>query len=168
MRRIPIEELIGKRFGRFVIIEEVEKQYLHKRSYRMFKVICQCGKIEIKPATLILSGHTKSCGCLNLDTLLQRFTIHNLSYTRIHRIWKGMKERCNNPKAKSYSNYGGRGIKVCGEWNNSFAKFYEDMIDGYSEDLTIDRIDNDGIYCKENCRWATYSQQQINKRRRVV
>ena len=90
---------------------------------------------------------------------------HGQSYSRIYNTYHSMKQRCYNSKNKNYYNYGGRGIKICEEWLNDFQAFYDwSMSHGYSDDLTIDRKDNDGDYCPENCRWSTHKQQSNNVR----
>lgn len=90
--------------------------------------------------------------------------VHGKRKTRMYRIWSDMKGRCNNPNRAKYARYGGRGITVCSEWMSDFQAFYEwSMANGYQEDLSIDRIDNDGNYCQENCRWVTMREQAANK-----
>lgn len=124
---------------------------------------CECGNKTIVRASSLLTGDTKSCGCLRNETLLHE--THGMSDTRLYRIWNGMKDRCYNKNAPEYDNYGGRGITVCKEWLDDFMNFYNwAMANGYRDDLTIDRKDNDKDYCPENCRWATYKMQSNNKR----
>lgn len=102
--------------------------------------------------------------------------IHKMNGTRIHRIWASMKQRCMNPKCERYKSYGARGIKVCDRWKDSFVAFKNDMYESYldhvekygEKDTTLDRIDIDGNYCKENCRWATNIEQSLNKRRNII
>jgi hypothetical protein len=126
-----------------------------------------CGT-EFRASTQsILRGKTKSCGCYKKQNLKELKTKHGLGYTRLYNIWKSMKDRTLNPKCKKYSNYGGRGITICDEWKNDFMSFYNwAMSNGYEENkgLSIDRIDNDGGYSPENCRWTTQTIQSRNQR----
>lgn len=97
-----------------------------------------------------------------------RYT-HGKAHTRIHTIWRNMKYRCENPHHTTFHNYGGRGISVCPEWQNNFQAFYDwAMANGYSDELTLDRIDTNGNYCPQNCRWATKKTQSENRRTKIV
>lgn len=129
---------------------------------------CKCGNIKAVQGKLIKSGNTKSCGC---RTHLPTTKTHGMSKTKFAKIFYGIIKRCNNSYCSNYDDYGGRGIKCLWE---DFISFKKDMYKSYlehekkhGEDIAIDRIDNDGHYCKENCRWATYKENAQNKRTTV-
>lgn len=124
---------------------------------------CECGQLRQVTGTRLRNGHTQSCGCLTLERTIQVRRRHGCSRTPIYQIWQGIKERCYNTKKASYADYGGRGIKMCDRWQ-LFDNFLADMGLPPSPDHSIDRIDNDGDYTPDNCRWATLFQQSINKR----
>ena len=106
-----------------------------------------------------------SCGCLRKELVGNRFTTHSKSKKRLYRTYHHMKERCYSPKAKGYVDYGGRGISICDEWLSDFESFYDWAVShGYSDELSIDRIDVNGNYEPSNCRWATNTEQERNKR----
>ena len=113
--------------------------------------LCECGNRRLFPFHALVRGNNKSCGCLN----------HGMAGTRIYVSWTNMKRRCNDSKNKLYHNYGGRGITYHPDWEY-FKNFYRDMKDGYDDDLTLDRIDVDGNYCKENCKWSSFEEQMNN------
>lgn len=153
-------DLTGKQFGYLTVIKRIETK--HQKTRWLCK--CKCGKYAT-PITHQLLHHpgVPSCGCWRY-TPERLKTTHQQSKTRLYRIWGKMKQRCNNPKEKSYYRYGGKGIKVCDEWNDKFEPFYEWAVNnGYQDDLSIDRIDCTKGYSPNNCRWATNRQQNNNK-----
>jgi hypothetical protein len=137
-----------------------------KRRYGRYK--CGfCGEEFRTQIFRVKSGHTKSCGCYRKKVSSELNKTHGLGYTRLYNIWGNIKSRILNSKNKDYTNYGGRGITICEEWKNDFMSFYNwAMSNGYEENkgLSIDRIDNDGNYCPENCRWTTNTIQCRNQR----
>lgn len=158
MNRLDIKP--GDRFSRLTIIEEVEMRY----GRRYFLCKCDCGTIKEIGLNNFNKGKTESCGCLHSEITRKRNFKHGLYGTRIHKSWRHMIDRCQNPKDKRFVHYGGRGIKVCSEWQE-FINFYEWAIaNGYNDTLTIERKDVDGDYCTDNCMWATCKQQQNNRR----
>ena len=162
MRKL-VNDLTGKRFGRLTVIG-VEDNGKRKTYYACQ---CDCGNVKVIRSDALLSGCTVSCGCKKKEQDKVNLTAnhsHKMSGTRLYNIWSGLKGRCNNPNDPRYDRYGGRGISVCEEWNKSFQSFYDWAIsNGYSEDLTIDRIDNDGNYEPANCKWSTNKQQCNNR-----
>lgn len=145
------------KFGRLIIIREVDKSKCGKRR---FLTKCDCGSEKTVQLTHLRSGNTKSCGCLQKEFT----TSHGKTKHRLYKRWIAIKQRCLNTNNDSYKNYGGRGITICEEWKHSFQTFLDDMEDSYIEGYHIDRIDNDKGYSKDNCRWVTRQQNQANRR----
>lgn len=163
------EELVGQRFGRLTI-ESVP--YYDARHRARVICRCDCGAIVNVFFSNIKAGYVKSCGCLARDLArehtIERNTTHGGTGTRLFRIWTGLRQRCRNPRSRVYKDYGGRGIRICPEWSN-FESFRDWAIEnGYRDDLTLDRVDNDGPYSPENCQWTTTAEQNLNKRNNVL
>lgn len=146
--------LKGMRFGTLTVLEESPIRNIH--GHIMYEVVCDCGKKKMVLGSSLRNGTSRSC---NSCPLL--LGTHGMYNTREYRIWCSMKSRCSNKNDPNYKRYGGRGIVVCDDWVNSFENFYRDM--GDSINLTIDRIDVNGNYCKDNCRWVDMKVQSRNK-----
>lgn len=161
------KDITGMRFGKLVAVAPSDKRL---DRHIIWECVCDCGTICFVSGASLRKGLTLSCGCymsevVHKNNIKYKMT-HNLSQSRPYNIWKLLLQRCYNKKHKSFKDYGGRGISVCERWND-FSLFWEDMKENYSDTLTIDRIDNDGNYCKENCMWATQIEQSKNKRDNV-
>lgn len=172
-RSVYSKDLTGKKFGRLTVIRRLKPEEVETRQYNWL-CQCECGNFVKASANKLKTGHTKSCGCLRDEfSIGDKTRTHGLRHsTRLYHIYATMKQRCNNPNNSQYKNYGGRGIKVCDEWNdkNGFKAFYDWAISaGFDEskpwqEQTIDRIDVNGNYEPSNCRWVTNLEQQRNKR----
>lgn len=161
-----IKDLSNQKINKLEVIKRVEND---KFGNAKWLCKCECGNIIEVLGIHLRSNHTKSCGCLKKDNCksLKHKKAHGMSKTRMYKIWNGMKNRTNiNNKIKNYSD---RGIKLCDEWNNNFELFYKWAIDnGYNDKLTIDRIDVNGNYNPDNCRWVTMKKQNNNKRNNKI
>lgn len=172
--RTDVESLIGHRFGKLVVIEYVGKQNKGTKENRIsVKCKCDCGNETIVTVKNLKNGNTQGCGCTRgLACITHGCTSKHTddpNGKRLFKIYRGILDRCNNPNNPNFKNYGGRGIKCCKEWTDSFISFKEWALEnGYSGNLSIDRINVNGGYCPENCRWATQKEQCNNKRDNII
>jgi len=149
-----VKNLIGKKFGKLLVIKKMNN---NKYRQHMWLCLCECGKEKIVRGNNLKSRVTKSCGCSRTKHGHTKMVV-----SKTYTAWKNMVRRCTSPNEKNYRYYGGRGIKVCKRWQK-FMNFLEDMGEPPTQKHSIDRIDNDGNYCKANCRWVT---SKINNRNR--
>jgi len=164
-------DLTGQKFGRLTIVERIENA---KDGHAKWLCQCKCNNNTVVYSTNLIRGLTRSCGCLNKELTIKRNYKHGHSYknkiSNTYIIWQGIIQRCNDSNHGAYKNYGGRGIKVCDRWQQpkgqGFINFLKEMGKNPGG-LSIDRINNNGDYCKENCRWSTIKEQIRNRRNTI-
>ena len=167
-KKKSVKNIIGKKFGKLLVLKRTDDYETKSGKEAQYICKCECGNTVIVRGHHLRNGHTKSCGC----AIQIASTKHGLRNTRIYSEYRGMISRCYNSNNSNYKNYGGRGITICDEWLNKedgVIKFYIWSIsNGYRDNLTIDRIDYNGNYCPENCRWVDWETQANNRRNNVL
>ncbi len=173
-KRPPAKDITGSRFGKLSVLRIADKK---GGEYRWL-CACDCGKTTVSFGSSLRGGQSKSCGCVAANKAKERWrnptpdmirafseanTKHGMSRHPAFQAWCDMRQRCNRPQHKWYPSYGGRGITICDSWQNSFEAFWSDMGSTWAKGRQLGRIDNDGPYSPDNCRWETPMQQQSNK-----
>ena len=157
-------DLTGVRFGRLTCIESKSLPQSNGTVRVFWECLCDCGNTVLVHRGNLRNGCTKSCGCLKIEMSKTIPTTHGMCGSPEYRSWMACKTRCNNPKSAHYNNYGGRGIRVCQDWVDSFENFYSDMGPKPSNEHTLERVDVNGDYCKDNCIWTDdWSLQTFNQ-----
>ncbi len=168
---VGFKDKVGQKFGRLTVLSIDSRRGSFKHIYWLCK--CNCGNKKAIASSSLTTGATKSCGCFCVEVSTKRVTTHGFKHTSFYNIYCSVKARCENTNNTAYTSYGGRGIKC--EWK-VFEEFRDDMYESYQlhvkefgkKETTVDRIDNNGNYCKENCRWATLKEQAQNKRNNLI
>jgi hypothetical protein len=164
-----VKNMVGVNFNGCLVIE---REGVSKDKKATWKCRCYCGKIFTTSGKTIRSGYVKSCGCLKTKVIVEvgkKNKTHGETKTRLYDIWRGMKKRCHKETDSRYKNYGAKGIKVCDEWFLDYEAFRNwSLENGYSENLTIDRIDNKEGYKPSNCRWVDWKTQARNRTNNVL
>lgn len=155
----PANNIAGQRVGYMTAIQRVGSTEGNKP---LWELRCDCGEVRYSTSSRFIAGQLQSCGCKKKQIISERNTRHGLSRHPIYAVWDTMIARCHRPTHKSYIHYSQRGITVCEGWRNSFQAFADDMFPTYKSGLQLDRIDNDGGYNKDNCRWASATTQANN------
>lgn len=156
-----VKRLENQKFGRLTVIKEVGRT---KSGGTTWLCECECGSEKVVSSTSLREGKTRSCGCIKRQQNVEMFGTHRETHSTLHRLWAGMKNRCNNTHAAKYAIYGGRGIRVCPEWEMNYLAFRDwCLANGYRQGLTIERIDVNGDYTPSNCVFATQKVQQNNR-----
>lgn len=152
------QDITGKKFGKLTAVRDAGSS---KRYSRLWECLCDCGGSRVVPLNILKRPFNHSCGCLH-------HSLNGLYEHPLYCVWANIKSRCYDRNNKSFKNYGGRGVTMCESWQKSFLSFYEDVNSGYNQGLQIDRIDNSGIYSKENCRWVTSKINNNNRRGNAI
>lgn len=160
-----VNNLRGMTFGRLTVVAFAG---ISKSKNALWLCACECGGLSKPTSSNLKTGGSTSCGCGFTEMLLARLTTHGMTKTRPYKIWQNMRNRCANPEDEYFKDYGGRGIRVCERWLDSFENFWADMQEGYQPRLTLNRVENGGDYCKGNCAWATWKEQARNTRHNRV
>lgn len=155
-------DITGQKFDRLLVIMYTGNLNASKK--RMVLCRCDCGVEKEMVASNLVSGMSKSCGCLKVEKFKNRVTTHGMAGKTMYYRWNGMIQRCYNPDHSEYKNYGSRGIKVCDRWRNSVLNYIADLGEPPFKGASVDRINNDGDYNPENCKWSTKKEQSVNRR----